>query len=91
MEKQVYETPEPLKKLEPGLPPRVYQVVEKLIRKRPDERYASASDLVEELEAAREQILVGVRDESASRISPSTSRSRPGVRPRRRLFRRFFG
>ncbi|MCX7806105.1 MAG: protein kinase, partial [Planctomycetota bacterium] len=73
MEKQVFEEPEPLKNLEPNLPPMLYTVVSKLMKKRPQDRYQSARDLITDLEKAREQIRQGIK------ASPRTSGTGPAV------------
>lgn len=46
----VKETPEPPSRVCPELPAEVDAIVEKLLRKDPDERYASAQELIEDLE-----------------------------------------
>ena len=50
----VYETPPPLRSLNPRLPEGVARVVERALAKRPQERYASAGELARALEAASE-------------------------------------
>jgi serine/threonine-protein kinase len=94
MEKQVFENAEPLKRVEPHLAPIVYRIVERLMRKRPEQRYASATELLPDLETALQQIRAGVRDDGLSASRSSGSRSRLAVRTapakRKGFFRRFF-
>jgi serine/threonine protein kinase/outer membrane protein assembly factor BamD (BamD/ComL family) len=52
MIKHLREQPEPLEELRPDLPRKVVQVVERLMEKNPDDRYASAAEAAEALEAA---------------------------------------
>jgi len=61
MEKQVFDEPEPARRIDASLPPMVYTVLAKLLKKRPVERYQSASALITDLETAVSQIHAGVK------------------------------
>jgi len=50
VKKAVREEPQPLRELNPEVPEKVAALVHRLLRKNPDERFASASELREELE-----------------------------------------
>jgi serine/threonine protein kinase len=50
---QIQDDPTPLRELAPEVPAAVAGVIHRLMKKNPDERYASAAELVEELEAIR--------------------------------------
>lgn len=91
MEKQVFDDPEPLQRLEPRLAPMVYQVADRMMRKKPGERYQSASSLIKDLERAVDEIRVGVSENTHSSgriVSPARPTSgihRPAsVRRRKR-------
>lgn len=72
MEKQVFDEPEPMKRLEPRLAPMVYQVLDRMMRKKPGERYQTATSLIKDLERAVDEIRSGVSENtnSSGRISP---------------------
>ncbi|MFO0981716.1 MAG: FHA domain-containing serine/threonine-protein kinase [Planctomycetota bacterium] len=53
LRKQVKEEPKPLRELRPDVPERVERVVQRMLRKDPAERHASAAELVLELESLR--------------------------------------
>jgi serine/threonine-protein kinase len=98
MEKQVFEPPEPLKRLEPRLSPMVYFVVDRLLRKRPAERYPSATALIKDLERALEEILRGAAEssEQQTKVTTASGRQRPSSKRDRQnggkgLFKRFLG
>jgi serine/threonine-protein kinase len=61
MEKQVFDEPPPPRRLDSSLPPVIYTILGKLLRKRPIERYQSAAALSKDLETAISQILGGVK------------------------------
>jgi len=52
MEKQVFEKPDPVRDVNPGVPRALADIVEKLVQKDPDDRYQSAGDLVRDLKRA---------------------------------------
>jgi serine/threonine-protein kinase len=96
MEKQVFEPPEPLKRLEPRLPPMVYFVIDRLLRKRPAERYPTASALVKDIERALQEVLRGATEssEQQTKVTSSSGRQRPSSKRDREsggkgLFKRF--
>jgi serine/threonine protein kinase len=100
MEKQVFDAHEPLKKLEPKLAPLVYFVIDRLLRKRPAERYPTATALIKDLERALEQTRQGVTEQSegSTRTTPGSSgRHRPSSKRNRQhgngkgIFRRLMG
>jgi serine/threonine-protein kinase len=57
MEKQVYDEAEPLRKIEPDLPPTILYIVTRLMRKKPAERYPNATALIKDLEKAISEIV----------------------------------
>jgi serine/threonine protein kinase len=61
MERQVFDTPESPRHIDPHLPPIAYKVLGRLLRKRPAERYQSASVLLKDLETAISQIHAGIK------------------------------
>jgi serine/threonine protein kinase len=97
MEKQVFDPPEPLHKLEPSLAPSIYYVMDRLLRKRPAERYPSATALITDLERALEEIHAGIhadtsstdKDKGSSAVRRSTSR-RDRPTKSSNFFRKFF-
>ena len=50
--KQISEDPPSLEKIRPGLPPLVYEIVERCMQKNPDDRYQTANELVQVLTVA---------------------------------------
>ncbi len=50
--KHLYEEPPPLSSLRPDLPPLIDEVVQRALRKEPEQRYASAGELARALQAA---------------------------------------
>ncbi len=99
MEKQVFDPPDPLHRLEPNLAPSLYYVMDRLLRKRPAERYPSATALITDLERAIEEIHSGVqstapssdKDRSSSTIRRSTSRHNRSSKNSSSFFRKLFG
>ena len=61
MEKQVFDTPVQPRQLDPHLPPMVYTILNRLLKKRPADRYQRASTLLKDLETALSQIRAGVK------------------------------
>jgi len=99
MEKQVFDPPEPLHKLKPDLAPSIYYVMDRLLRKRPAERYPSAAALITDLERAIEEIHAGItasqkdkekKDKDSGSLRRNTSR-RERKQHNSNFFRRFFG
>lgn len=71
MEKQVFDEPEPLERLVPGLAPSIYHIIQRLLRKKPGERYQTANSLIRDLERAIDEIRGGVTDEATRVHSPT--------------------
>jgi serine/threonine protein kinase len=61
MEKVVFDDPEPARKLDANLPPMIYTILGKLLKKKPSERYQHANELVADLETAIDQCRTGMR------------------------------
>ena len=61
MEKQVFDSPEPPRHIDPQLAPMIYTILAKLLKKRPANRYQSASALIKDLETAISQIHAGIQ------------------------------
>ena len=81
VKKHIYEKPKALTELVSGLPDDIWQIIAKMIAKNPDERYASASELIEVLEKLLKngtQVLQG----KSTPAKPSGKR--PAIRRRRR-------
>lgn len=78
MDKHIKENPEPLKKLMPGLSDHVCLVVEKMLAKRREDRYATASELFDDLELLRmdERALAGEVEAGRSTIIHALQRGR---------------
>ena len=60
MERQVFDEPEDPAKIDPTLAPMIYTILNRLLRKRPGERYQSASSLSTDLDVALGQIKNGL-------------------------------
>jgi len=91
MEKQVFDEPDPLLRLEPKLASMVYQVADRMMRKKPGERYQNATSLIKDLERTVDEIRSGVTDTSTSSgriispVRPTSGIHRPAsVRRRKR-------
>jgi len=82
MEKQVYDDPEPASAVDSNLAPMIYTIIAKLLKKKPSERYQSATPLIKDLDIALQQI-----DEGVTGVPKAAARA-PLGRLRRRL-RRF--
>ena len=80
MYKILEETPEPLERLDPELPPRLIAVVDRALAKNPDHRYQVMADLIRDLEAAYEPIRGS--DRRVINQLESTLRTGLGVRPK---------
>ncbi|HYF48689.1 MAG TPA: FHA domain-containing serine/threonine-protein kinase [Planctomycetota bacterium] len=61
MEKVVFDEPESPRKLDPNLPPMIYSILAKLLKKKPSDRYQKAAELVADLETALEQCHQNIR------------------------------
>lgn len=90
MEKQVFNEPVPMQKLEPALAPTIYHILDRMLRKKPGERYQNAASLIKDLQKAIEETKAGVSGhETTGPHSPSKALSNVSGR-RRRTRRRFF-
>lgn len=76
MEKQVFDEPQPARRLDAHLAPLIYTVLAKLLKKRPAERHQSAAALIKDLEAAIGQIHAGIS--GPPRLGTGRQRRRPG-------------
>ncbi len=86
MEKQVFEEPTPLEELMPGLAPKVYDVAQRLMRKKPGERHQSATTLIRDLERALAEIKSGITGDTTG--IHSSSKALMGIRGRKSTRRR---
>ncbi|MBM3989949.1 MAG: FHA domain-containing protein [Planctomycetes bacterium] len=68
------EEPKPLHELATGVPPALSNMVHRLLKKRPDERYASAGVLLQEVERLRSATLHGAPLASAVPAAPASSK-----------------
>jgi len=59
--KQINEQPAPLKTVAPHLPDEVCAIIEKMLKKNPDERYQSATELLGDLEDLKQKLKTGQR------------------------------
>ena len=75
MERQVFDEPESPRRINPDLAPKAYEILGKLLRKKPIERYQTATALIAELEIALEQIQSGFKS-SKIMIRPASQRTR---------------
>ena len=80
MERQVFDEPEDPAKIDSTLAPMVYTILNRLMRKRPGERYQSAANLIADLEVALNQIKDGVQTGHFSRTPIPRKRSRNSKR-----------
>jgi serine/threonine-protein kinase len=55
----LHDTPRPMSQQRAGIPPALDAVVERLLRKEPDERYTSADDVIADLTAAAGDLVAG--------------------------------
>ncbi|HYG78524.1 MAG TPA: FHA domain-containing serine/threonine-protein kinase [Planctomycetota bacterium] len=74
MEKQVFDDPEPPRKIDSSLAPMVYTILGKLLKKKPVDRYQSASALIKDLETAIEQIKNNIKGTSSIHLRPPAQR-----------------
>jgi serine/threonine protein kinase len=79
MERQVFDEPESPRRINPDLAPKIYEIVGKMLRKKPIERYQTAASLIADLQTALEQIRAGMKS------------SRMAIRPVSQRFRRRSG
>jgi tetratricopeptide (TPR) repeat protein/tRNA A-37 threonylcarbamoyl transferase component Bud32/TolB-like protein len=78
------EDPEPLVRIAPDEPPEIWLAVQRAIAKKPDDRYQSAAEMIEDLEALYEDVKTG---SSSQRRAPRTSGIyRDGEKVSKRLF-----
>ncbi len=75
MERQVFDEPESPRRINPDLAPKIYDIVGKMLRKKPIERYQTATALIVDLEVALEQIYSGFKSSKAL-IRPVSNRMR---------------
>ncbi|MBM3988458.1 MAG: FHA domain-containing protein [Planctomycetes bacterium] len=68
------EEPKPLHELAPGTPPALSTMVQRLLKKKPEERYASAGVLLQEVERLRSATLHGAPLPSGVPAAPSASK-----------------
>ena len=68
------EEPKPLNELAPGTPPALSAMVHRLLKKKPDERYASAGVLLQEVERLRSATLHGAPLSSAAPAAATGSK-----------------
>src|SRR5471032_701985 len=61
MERQVFDEPEAPRRINPDFAPKIYDVLGKMLRKKPIERYQTATQLIADLELALEQIYSGFK------------------------------
>lgn len=80
------EDPRPLESAVPGVDPRAAAVISKLLRKSPNERYATATDLVRDLEA----VMVGKPPTALKPQKKGTERHAPVSLDTKRKARAFF-
>jgi serine/threonine protein kinase len=64
MEKQVFDEPESPRKIDPSLPSLAYSILAKILKKKPAERYQSATALIKDLESLLKQLESGTRSSS---------------------------
>lgn len=64
MEKQVFDEPESPRKIDPSLPSLAYSILAKILKKKPAERYQSATALIKDLESLLKQLENGTRSSS---------------------------
>jgi len=76
MEKQVFDDPESPRRIDGSLAPMVYTVLSKLLKKKPNDRYQSATALIKDLQAAIEQIKNNVKGTSGTHMRPPATRFR---------------
>jgi serine/threonine protein kinase/tetratricopeptide (TPR) repeat protein len=60
--------PQPLAAVKPELPARLGEILDRCLEKKPDDRYASARELRDELEALRRDVAAGTVTESRSQM-----------------------
>jgi serine/threonine-protein kinase len=81
MEKVVFDEPEPPRKLDPNLPPMIYTILGKLLKKKPSERYQRAAELIVDLEEVLEQCKSSTRGTTTGplpKVNSTSSRRRSG-------------
>ncbi|MCY3021306.1 MAG: serine/threonine-protein kinase [Planctomycetota bacterium] len=75
MEKQVFDEPEPPRRINSHLAPMIYTILGKLLKKRPAERYQNAAALIKDLQSVISQIQAGVK--APSRLGTGHFKRRP--------------
>lgn len=74
MEKQVYEEPPGLRSLDPDIPQSVCRVIARMMKKKPDKRYATARELITDLDRLREELAPEEKRETISRRQSQLTR-----------------
>ncbi len=80
MERQVFDEPEDPVKIDSTLAPIIYTILDRLMRKRPGERYQSAANVIADLEVALSQIKSGMPTGKFSRTPVPAKRPRNSKR-----------
>lgn len=88
MEKQVFEQPPDLEEVAPGLAPMVYDVVQRMMRKKPGERHQTAGSLIRDLERALRNIKHGGGVTGDTTGPHNSTKAISGIRAKRTSRRR---
>jgi len=64
------DTPKPLLEIDAQIPPEIVRIVERLLQKKPDDRFPSAAVLLAEVDRVRSSLLHGERKAGAARGTP---------------------
>ena len=87
----VYEAPEPLRKTRPNVPDDIEVVIEKVLAKKPDERYQGLGELIADLQAAKAAFSSSAATASPADagqpIATASQKARSGTIPGRRTGR----
>lgn len=73
--------PEPVGCVRDGLPPALQEIVAKALRKRRDERFQSAREMVDELRRVRRQVIEGSGSSGTPQVEGSPHASHDGAEP----------
>jgi len=88
MSKHVNEDPDPLQQVAPWVPRRLCKVVMKMIEKDPDDRFASARDVIQALEGLSAEAAAGPRPTELRHIGDLVEKRKPRLYERRRRNKR---